>query len=58
MRCTIPGESGRHLSAVEGEWHLSKDEALRDAERRRVSRIVSLKRQVAKLERLAFAEDL
>ncbi len=37
-----------------GEWFTSRDEAIADAESRRVRKIASLKRQIAKLEGLRF----
>ena len=47
-----------HLSSFHyahaGEWFTSRDEAIADAESRRVRKIASLKRQIAKLEGLRF----
>lgn len=36
------------------EFHLTKEDALRDAEKRRVKKIESLKKQIEKLECLSF----
>lgn len=37
-----------------GEWFLTEDEAKADAENRRKKKIVSLKKQIEKLEKLKF----
>jgi len=37
------------------EWHLTRDAALAKAEDMRTKRIASLKKQIAKLEKLSFA---
>jgi hypothetical protein len=36
------------------DFHLTKDEALNDAEKRRKKKIESLKKQISKLERMTF----
>jgi hypothetical protein len=36
------------------DFHLTKEEALKDAEERRKKKIESLKKQITKLERLSF----
>jgi hypothetical protein len=36
------------------DFHLTKEEALKDAEKRRQKKIELLKRQIAKLEKLSF----
>lgn len=38
------------------DFHLTKEEALIDAEKRRKKKIESLKRQIAKLEKLSFTD--
>lgn len=39
------------------EWHVTKEAALRDAESRRAKKIASLRKQIAKLEKLQFVID-
>jgi len=36
------------------DFHLTKEEALADAEKRRVRKIESLKKQISKLEKMSF----
>jgi hypothetical protein len=50
----VVGESLETYYGKDREWHLSKDGAINKAEKMRVSKINSLKEQIAKLERLDF----
>jgi hypothetical protein len=36
------------------DFHLTKEDALKDAEKRRKKKIESMKKQISKLERLSF----
>ena len=51
------GEPGRMSSQMftHSEWFETRDLAVADAENRRVKKIASLKKQIAKLEKLTFA---
>lgn len=47
-----PGGLNRRGYYHGSDWHLTREAALADAEKRRVARIASLKKQIEKLEKL------
>ena len=47
-------KGGYTMSAYGKEWHKTPEAALADAERRRLAKIASLKKQIAKLEKMTF----
>jgi streptogramin lyase len=46
----------RHHSYGRGEWHLNRSDAIIAADQSRLKKIASLKRSIAKLENMTFAE--
>jgi len=53
------GAAGRHYALKLGEdAHETREAAVADAEKRRTARIASLRRQIARLEKLSFEETL
>jgi hypothetical protein len=47
-------EDGWSMSAHGANWHRTREEAIAHAEKMRSKKIASLKKQIAKLERLRF----
>ena len=47
-------DKSMNRSYFNDEFHLTKEEAIKDAEKRRIKKIESLKKQILKLENLKF----